>query len=118
MNFIFKGTRAILFSDPVLDYPKEEDVSTPLAFSFVVHTQPGLFELLLHLIFRPYHSYCIYVDPQGSSAGFEHIVSCYQQIFPQANIFLSKPTQHVEWANYSLLHADLQCLRNLLSTNR
>ena len=45
---------------------------TKLAFTFVVHHQVGLFEVLLKLLFRPYNAYCIYVgsntDERISSA--------------------------------------------------
>ena len=44
------------------NYPTEELAPAKLAFSYVVHDDPSLFEILLHLTFRPYNSYCIYVD--------------------------------------------------------
>ena len=53
------------------DYYKESN-GTKLAFTFVVHHQVGLFEVLLKLLFRPYNAYCIYVgsntDERISSA--------------------------------------------------
>ena len=39
----------------------EDTSETKLAFTFVVHHQVGLFEVLLKLMFRPYNAYCIYV---------------------------------------------------------
>ena len=53
------------------DYSKNF-TGTKLAFTFVVHHQVGLFEVLLKLLFRPYNAYCIYVgsntDERISSA--------------------------------------------------
>ena len=39
---------------------------TKVAMSFVIHDQPGLFEILFHLTFKPYNSYCIYIDPKST----------------------------------------------------
>jgi hypothetical protein len=39
---------------------------TPLAFAILIHSQIGLFEALLALLFRPQNSYCIYVDQKTS----------------------------------------------------
>ena len=50
----------------------QDFAGTKLAFTFVVHHQVGLFEVLLKLLFRPYNAYCIYVgsntDKRISSA--------------------------------------------------
>ena len=37
-----------------------------LAFSIMVHDELPLLEVLLSTIFRPYHSYCIFVDGKAS----------------------------------------------------
>ena len=51
--------KIVIYRFPV--YKKDEDEETKLAFTIVAHDQLGLFEILLHLIFRPYNAYCIYV---------------------------------------------------------
>ena len=38
-----------------------------LAFSIMAHNELPLLEVLLSTIFRPYHSYCIFVDAKAPS---------------------------------------------------
>ena len=100
---------------------KEQEKASRLALSFVVHGQPGLFEILLHLMFRPWHSYCIYIDAktrEKTRKAFQSIVNCYQEIFPWTNIFLVQSPEKISWGTYSLLNADLTCLEQLLSVDK
>ena len=63
--------------------------NNPIAISFVVHDQPGLFEILFHVMFRPYNSYCIVIDPKSSEdikLTFQSVLKCYQERFPQTKI--------------------------------
>ena len=104
-----------------LNFREDENIPTRIAFSFVVHDQPGLFEILLHLMFRPYHAYCIYIDAKTKREirkAFENIVNCYQEIFPWTNIFLIKRPHQISWGTYSLLDADLTCLDQLMKSDR
>ena len=104
-----------------MNFLKNEDVSTRLALSYVVHHSPGLFEILLHLTFRPYNSYCIYVDAktdEETKRAFQNIINCYKEMFPNANIFLIKTTQEIVWGSYSLLNADLTCLEELIKSKK
>lgn len=91
--------------------------SAKLAFSYVAHHQTGLFEILLHLTFRPYNAYCIYVGSNSRPEVIEaitKIVSCYQKLYPGASIFMAKNTKPVKWGDFSLLEADLECMQQLL----
>ena len=49
---------------------------------------------------------------------FIGIVSCYQQIFPYSNIFISKYSIPVYWGDISVLDADLICYRQLLDRDK
>ena len=95
-----------------------ENIDTKLAFSYVTHKQVGLFEILLHLTFRPYNAYCIYVgsntNPEVISS-ITKLVQCYKKIYPNSDIFMAENTKTVRWGNYSLLEADLICMEQLLA---
>ena len=94
-----------------------KNVSTPLAFSIIAHHEVGLFEILLHLIFRPYNAYCIYVGSSSEPEMIEaigNVVQCYQTLYPETPIFMAKSTSVVRWGQFSLLQADLNCMEQLL----
>ena len=89
-----------------------------LAFSYVVHHMTGLFEILLHLTFRPYNAYCIYVGSNSNSQvkeGVRLLVQCYKHMYPEAHIFMAKNVNEVKWGEFSLLEADLKCMEQLLA---
>ena len=75
-------------------------------------------EILLHLTFRPYNAYCIYVGSNSDPnviASITQLVECYKTLHPETNIFMAKDTKSVKWGNYSLLEADLICMEQLLA---
>ena len=104
---------------PILKpFPSKESITTKLAFVYVVHHMVGLFEILLHLTFRPYNAYCIYVGSNTNPMVIESItnlVNCYNKLYPSADIFMAKNTKSVTWGNFSLLLADLICMEQLLA---
>ena len=83
----------------------------------MTHDQLGLFEILLHLIFRPYNAYCIYV---GTNTGriykesVEQLVNCYNYLYPETSIFMATDVDEVRWGNWSLIKADLTCMKQLV----
>lgn len=89
---------------------------TKVAMSFVIHDHPDLFEILFHLTFKPYNSYCIYINPK-STKKFQNLIfrvlNSYQKIFPESKIIVPQLRTPIHWGGYSLLHADLQCLEEL-----
>ena len=94
---------------------------TNLAFSLVVHNQIGLFEALLSSIFRPYHSYCIFVDAKATSRFktlVKALIGCYKANFPKVSIFEPEQTHSIYWSDYSLLQADFVCMTELLKRNK
>ena len=89
-----------------------------LAFTFIVHHQVGLFELLLYLIFRPQNAYCISVGKntlEEVKDSVERLVECYNENFPSSEIFLIKNPNTIQWGDYSILDAELQCFKALLN---
>ena len=90
--------------------------ATKLAFIYVAHDQVGLFEMLLHLTFRPYNAYCIYVGSNTNpkyTALFEKLVACYKKMYPNTAIFMASNPSKIQWGKYSLINADLQCMNDL-----
>ena len=122
---IYKKTHGI---NPygIVDYIKSaknyaEENITKLAISFVVHNNPGLFEILFHLLFRPYNDYCIVIDKKvdlETKDSFDSIIRCYREIFPDANIIIANWTKPIYWGGYSVLDADLTCLELLYNSSR
>ena len=52
-----------------------------LAFSILVHENVGIFETLLHMIFRPQHSYCVHIDSKAKQSfhlAVRKIIQCFQ----------------------------------------
>ena len=98
----------------------EENI-TKLAISFVIHNNPGLFEIIFHLLFRPYNDYCIVIDEKvdlETKISFSSIIKCYQEIFPDTNIIIVNWTKPIYWGGYSILNADLTCLELLYNSSR
>lgn len=66
--------------------------------------------------FRPVDSHCIHVDPKASPQiknTVNSIVKCYNEKFPETNLFVAKYPVPVYWCHGSVLEADLICLREL-----
>ena len=122
---IYKKTHGI---NPygIVDYIKSaknyaEENITKLAISFVVHNNPGLFEILFHLLFRPYNDYCMVIDKKvdlETKNSFDSIIRCYKEMFPDANIIIANWTKPIYWGGYSVLDADLTCLELLYNSSR
>ena len=92
-----------------------------VAVSYIIHQDPGLFEILFHLIFRPYHSYCIYIDPKTAENvqnAFRSILKCYQEVFINTTIIIVSGTRPIFHGGFSLLNADLTCLELLYHSSR
>ena len=80
-----------------------------------------LFEMLFHVMFKPYNSFCLYIDAKASEefkSVIHSIINCYQVIFPKTFIVLAPITSHINWGGYSLINADLTCLDKLHFSNR
>ena len=100
------------------NYKNSEDVEIKLAFTIVTHDQLGLFEVLLHSIFRPYNAYCIYIGSNTAEnyrRSVEKLVNCYNFLYPGSNVFMAVNTTAVEWARWSVIEADLICMEQLLN---
>ena len=123
----FQSLKSTIFQSNFKDgqveftYPPEKSAAAKIAYSYVVHDYPGQFEILLHLTFRPYNSYCIYLDYKANETvkkAFHDLIDCYRTHFPDTTIFMYPHPAEVYWAHYSLLNADLRCLEGLYKSNK
>ena len=100
-------------SEPIFEkilyfrFPKyPTTMTTKLAFIYVVHQQVSLFEILLHLTFRPYNAYCIYVGSNTKAIitnTITKLIDCYKEMYPNTSIFMAQGTSEVKWGRFSLL---------------
>ena len=84
----------------------------PLAFSILMYKDVEQFERLLRAIYRPQNFYCIHVDKNSTEDvqnGARAVASC----FP--NVFVPPDTVAVKWGRFSVLEAELICMRHLLT---
>lgn len=90
-----------------------EERNFPLAFSIRMHDSVAQAERLLRAIYRPHNVYCIHIDRASAAivqTAMRSIVSC----FP--NVFISSLYEDFVYRSFSPVKADLQCMRQLLST--
>jgi len=94
--------------------PTDIELSTPLAFSILCHSNIGLLEVLLSTTFRPHNSYCIYVDTKASSSfkkSVNDLLAIYREKFPKTTLILANPTRRIFWSDVSILEAG-NCMCN------
>ena len=95
-----------------------------MAVSYVIHNNPGIFEILFHIMFRPYNNYCIIIDAKSSiklKTTFQSIINCYKETFPRTNIIIANwtlPIHYFKITGYSSLNADLTCLELMYKSSR
>ena len=104
-----------------LDWAEWESVSPaelafPLAYFITAYTDARQLELLLATVFRPHNAYCIHVDSKADSVfvrTVKQLVECYRARYPGATIILPEDTVSVYWGHFSIVEAELTCLRAL-----
>ncbi|XP_041370615.1 N-acetyllactosaminide beta-1,6-N-acetylglucosaminyl-transferase-like [Gigantopelta aegis] len=88
-----------------------EELDFPLAFSIVVYKDVVQFERLLRAIYRPHNYYCIHVDVKAAASTHRAvglISECLEHV-----LVVQRPVA-VTWGKFSVLEADLLCMRELL----
>ncbi len=85
----------------------------PLAYSLVVHQDAALVERLLRAIYMPHNIYCIHYDMK-STDDFISAMKGLARCIP--NIFIASKLERVQYAGFSRLKADLNCLSDLLDS--
>uniref|UniRef100_A0A672MUH2 Beta-1,3-galactosyl-O-glycosyl-glycoprotein beta-1,6-N-acetylglucosaminyltransferase 3 n=1 Tax=Sinocyclocheilus grahami TaxID=75366 RepID=A0A672MUH2_SINGR len=91
---------------------KEEKVF-PIAYSMVIHEKIEMFERLLRAIYTPHNVYCVHVDqksPEIFKEAVRAITSCL------TNVFVASKLEHVIYASWSRVQADINCMQDLLKS--
>ena len=96
--------------------PEESDF--PLAFTYNIKTDPGVFEIFLSQYFRPTDSYCIHIDAKADdkvNVAVKQIVNCYNALFPDTHIFVAEKSVAVfTEKGGSMMEADWICYKELI----
>ncbi|KAK2143825.1 hypothetical protein LSH36_810g00014 [Paralvinella palmiformis] len=91
----------------------EEDF--PLAYSILMYKDPEQVERLLRAIYRPHNIHCIHVDASSeerTNAIMLAISNCLD------NVFLASKPINVQWGSFSVVDAELLCMKQLLQRSR
>ena len=83
----------------------------PLAFSILMYKDVEQFERLLRAIYRPQNFYCVHVDRNTRDdvqLAVQAVTSCFE------NVFVPDDCLHVKWGDFTVLQAELVCMRHLL----
>ena len=91
-----------------------EEAEFPIAYNLLVHRDIEHVERLLRVIYHPQSSYCVHVDlnaPHSLLRAIQSIADC----FP--NVFVASKLEHVAYAGFSRLMADINCLKDQLKVS-
>ncbi|CAH1779726.1 unnamed protein product [Owenia fusiformis] len=87
----------------------------PIAFDIIMYKDIEQMERLLRAIYRPWNYYCIHVDQKSGSELFEGvqgIASCLP------NVETASTRIGVRWGAFSVLNANLICMRDLFKKKK
>ncbi|XP_041478993.1 beta-1,3-galactosyl-O-glycosyl-glycoprotein beta-1,6-N-acetylglucosaminyltransferase 3-like [Lytechinus variegatus] len=97
------------------EYPKkvlsEEEKEFPLAFIILAHKNAAQVELLLRAIYQPHNVYALHPDgksPPEFQRAMKSIANCFD------NVFVCSKLERVQYAGFSRLIADINCMRDLI----
>lgn len=82
----------------------------PLAFTFVVNSNPQQVIRLLKLLYRPQNVFCIHYDvktPPSVRQVFDNIAKCF------GNVMIATKLEDVIWGYYTIMQAQVNCLHDL-----
>ena len=95
-------------------YPTEEEQNFPIAHGLLLFNSADLAEKVLQAIYMPHNIYCIHIDVKSSEA-FRHAIIAMTTCLE--NVFLVSEPVDVIWGHISLIHAQLNCLRDLMESS-
>ncbi|XP_067660711.1 beta-1,3-galactosyl-O-glycosyl-glycoprotein beta-1,6-N-acetylglucosaminyltransferase-like [Haliotis asinina] len=87
-----------------------EETGFPLAFSILMYKDVEQVERLLRAIYRPSNYYCVHVDKKMYEEDFK-ATKAFVDCLP--NVSLASVRINVRWGTYSVLKADLKCMKDL-----
>lgn len=94
----------------ILDVPSKSEKDFPLAFAIIVYRDVEQVERLLRAVYRPHNYYCLHVDVKTKQAdrdALNSISSCFDNVFQVEN------SVNVTWGEFSVLQAELLCMKLL-----
>ncbi|XP_064597282.1 LOW QUALITY PROTEIN: beta-1,3-galactosyl-O-glycosyl-glycoprotein beta-1,6-N-acetylglucosaminyltransferase-like [Liolophura sinensis] len=87
-----------------------EEMNFPIAYSILMYKDSEQAERLLRAIYQPQNYYCIHVDRKSEGSikrGMEAVAKCFD------NVFLVEKPVAVVWGKFTVLEAELLCLKEL-----
>jgi len=109
-----------------IDWPEyttvsQEELKFPLAYFITAYTDARNLELMLATIFRPHNSYCVHIDPKSDQTftrTVKQLLYCYRARYPGSYIHTASRSVPVVWGHYSIVEAELICLKDLIENNQ
>ncbi len=92
-----------------------DELTYPLAFSILVHSNLDQFDFLLRTIYRHHNYYCIHVDSKSSLTLYEAIINRSKCV---TNIYITEKRLNVTWGRFSVLEAEHLCQKELLKQSK
>ncbi|XP_022784859.1 beta-1,3-galactosyl-O-glycosyl-glycoprotein beta-1,6-N-acetylglucosaminyltransferase 4-like isoform X1 [Stylophora pistillata] len=95
--------------------PTQSELEFPIAFSISVYKSASLLEKLLQAIYMPQNLYCIHIDMKSTPtfcAAVTELIRCLP------NVLLAKKSVDVIYPHISILHAQFNCMEDLLYTGK
>jgi hypothetical protein len=96
-------------------YVTDEEMNFPLAYSIVMYTDVKQMMMLLRAIYRKHNSYCIHLD---AGSDLEMQLQMKRLIKHLPNVFLAENPVRVIHSTFTVLEADLICMKQLLRKSR
>ncbi|KAJ8034544.1 Beta-1,3-galactosyl-O-glycosyl-glycoprotein beta-1,6-N-acetylglucosaminyltransferase [Holothuria leucospilota] len=91
----------------------KEEEAYPLAYIILTHKEVAQVERLLRAIYQPQNVYCIHPDKKSSEIfhdALRSLASCFE------NVFIVSKVLSVQYAGFTRLQADVNCMSDLLQT--
>ena len=97
------------FSDNFYNSPEEQ--AFPLAYIFVVYTNPRQIVRLIKALWRPQNLFCVHPDAKQS----EEFIGVFRQLSKCLhNVFLPSKLEKVYYQHHSIMDSQLNCYEDLL----
>ncbi len=92
-------------------YNEEIEINFPIAYSILIYQHVEQIDRLLKMIWRPQNIYCFHIDSKSTNSfklAIQSITSCFD------NVFITEKSENIVWASFSILSAELSCMRDLM----
>ncbi|ESO11476.1 hypothetical protein HELRODRAFT_139499, partial [Helobdella robusta] len=90
----------------------DEEANFPIAYSMLIYKDYEQFIRLFRAVYRPQNYYCIHVDKKTDS-NYKSNVEALARCFPNGRVFVAPISYDVQWATFTVLQPELDCMREL-----